>query len=225
MAYQQARIAPSILAADFTQLGEAIRVVEETGVDLLHIDVMDGVFVPNITMGPFIVEAVRRVTNLHLDVHLMIVQPERYIKAFADAGADTICIHVEATTHVHHTLQEIQKLGCRTGIALNPHTPEVMVRELLGLVDLVNVMTVNPGFGGQTFLTQMMSKVARLKAMAGDIRREIDIEVDGGINEETAPTAVQAGANILVAGTSVFQHPAGIPSGIHSLRASLASQD
>jgi ribulose-phosphate 3-epimerase len=216
-------IAPSILAADFTRLGEQVRRAQEAGADLIHIDVMDGRFVPNITMGPLVVEAVRRVTDLPLDVHLMIVEPERHVEAFAAAGADAITVHLETSPHLHRTLGQIKEAGCKAGVALNPHSRAHTLTDIMDIVDRINVMTVNPGFGGQSFLTGMMSKVADLRAMIGDARRPIDIEVDGGINFDTAMTAAQAGANILIVGTYIFQHPDGIGRGIDALREALDS--
>lgn len=224
VSFREVKIAPSILAADFTKLGQEVMDAEAGGADLFHIDVMDGRFVPNITMGPLVVKAIRRVTKLPLDVHLMIVEPERYIQTFADAGADIISIHIEASPNLHRSLEMIRKAGCKVGIALNPHTPASALSEILTMVDLVNVMTVNPGFGGQSFIMDTKSKIAELRAMIGDIQGDIDIEVDGGINEETATHAVQAGANILVSGSSVFKHPDGISSGITAIRQTLAQE-
>lgn len=221
MGIQKIQIAPSLLAADFARLQDEIQAVEAGGANLIHIDVMDGRFVPNITMGIVVVEAVRRVTKLPLDVHLMIVEPERYVQAFADAGADMISVHYEASPNLHRTLQMIGDAEVRAGLALNPHTSAEMAREVLDLVDYVNVMTVNPGFGGQQFLPTMLPKMARLLAMANEQGRQIDIEVDGGISEETIVAAVEAGANMLVAGTVIFQHPQGPAAGIAALRSRL----
>lgn len=221
MGIQKVQIAPSLLSADFARLKEEIEAVEAGGANMIHIDVMDGRFVPNITMGVVVVEAVRRVTRLPLDVHLMIVEPERYVKAFTDAGADMISVHYEASPHLHRTLQMINDAKLRAGLALNPHTTADSAREVLDLVDYVNIMTVNPGFGGQQFLPTMLPKIARLLAMANEQGRQVDIEVDGGINEETAIAAVEAGANILVAGTVIFQHPKGAAAGIEALRSRL----
>lgn len=208
------KIAPSILAADFTKLGEEVIAAQHGGADLLHIDIMDGRFVPNISMGMMIVEAIRNITNLPLDVHLMIVEPEKYIQQFADAGANLISVHVEASPHLHRTLQQIRDLGCQVGVAINPHTPAAALSEIIADVDLVNVMTVNPGFGGQKFIESMPHKIAELRSM----NQNVDIEVDGGINTDTVSRAIQSGANVLVAGTSLFKHKEGIKAGIDELR-------
>jgi ribulose-phosphate 3-epimerase len=215
-------IAPSVLAADFTRLGEQVTEALNAGAHLLHVDIMDGRFVPNITFGPLMVEALRRITDAPLDVHLMIVEPERYIKQFADAGATNITVHLEACPHLHRTLQQIKELGCRAGVAINPHTPAHALDEVISMVDLINVMTVNPGFGGQTFINETTSKIARLRAMVNDRQSTVDIEVDGGINIETAPYAIQAGANILIVGTAVFGHPHGVTTGVKQMIASIA---
>lgn len=224
VSFREVKIAPSILAADFTRLGEQVKAAADNGADWFHIDVMDGRFVPNISMGPFIVEAMRRVTDLPLDVHLMIVEPERFVQSFADAGANHITVHVEASPHLHRSLQLIRDAGCKVGVAINPHNPAILISEIITMVDLVTVMTVNPGFGGQSFIKDMKSKIAELRAMIGNVRGHIDIEVDGGINPDTAPHAVQAGANVLIAGTSVFQHPSGVKAGIMELRESLSRE-
>jgi ribulose-phosphate 3-epimerase len=198
------QIAPSILAADFTRLGEQIKDAETAGADLIHIDVMDGSFVPNITMGPLIVEAARRVTGLPLDVHLMIVEPERHIEVFAKSGASRITVHHEASPNLHRTLTEIHELGCKAGVAINPHSPALLLSEVLPLLDQINVMTVNPGFGGQTFLPETLPKIAELRRMINEANREIDIEVDGGIDEGTIKTAADAGANVMIVGSAFF---------------------
>ncbi len=210
-------IAPSLLAADFTRLGDQIREAADAGAGWFHIDVMDGRFVPNITMGPFIVEAVRRATDNPLDVHLMMFEPERYVQAFANAGATTISVHYEASPNLHRTLQLIREAGCRAGVAINPHTPANALEAILSMIDVINVMTVNPGFGGQTFMSEMMPKVAQLRALTLDRHQHIDIEVDGGINPETIPAAIQAGANVLIIGTAIFSHPGGITTAMHEL--------
>ena len=218
MSYHRVIIAPSILAADFTRLGDQVKEAADAGADMFHIDIMDGRFVPNISMGPMVVEAVKRVTNLPLDVHLMIVEPERYVKTFIDAGASSLSVHLEASPHLHRTLQSIREAGCRAGVAINPHSPALLLHEIIGMVDIINVMTVNPGFGGQSFLPEAMPKIAQLKAMAGDRHSPVDIEVDGGINLETVSAAVESGANVLVIGTAIFNHPAGITAGLRQIR-------
>lgn len=197
-------IAPSILSADFARLGEEVAAVERAGADWIHVDVMDGRFVPNITLGPPIVKALRRATKLPLDVHLMIVEPERYVDAFAEAGADTITIHVEACVHLHRTLSYIRSLGKRAGVTMNPSTPEDSIRYVLEVCDQVLVMSVNPGFGGQSFIPEMLPKVAAIREMIDEHNPAIDLEIDGGITEVTARDAVAAGARVLVAGNAVF---------------------
>jgi ribulose-phosphate 3-epimerase len=198
------RIAPSILSADLGKLADEIRDAERAGADWIHVDVMDGRFVPNITLGPIVVAAARRVTSLPLDVHLMIVEPERYIEAFAEAGADSISVHVEASVHLQRTLAAIRGLGKRAGVVLNPHTPEESIRYVLGDVDLVLVMTVNPGFGGQAFLPAVLPKVAAIRKAIDDAGLAVDLEVDGGIGPKTVKQVVDAGARVLVAGNAVF---------------------
>lgn len=215
-------IAPSVMAADLTRLGEQVTEALDAGAHMLHVDVMDGRFVPNITFGPLMVEALRRVTDAPLDVHLMIVEPERYIKQFAQAGASTITVHIEATPHLHRAIEQIKEAGCRAGVAINPHTPAGAIEEVISMLDVINVMTVNPGFGGQSFIPATMSKIARLRAMVNDRQSNVDIEVDGGINLETAPYAIQAGANVLIVGTAVFGHPHGITTGVRQIQAAIA---
>jgi ribulose-phosphate 3-epimerase len=197
-------VAPSILSADFARLGEEVAAVESAGADWIHVDVMDGRFVPNLTIGPPVVKALRKVTKLPLDVHLMIVEPERYVDAFAEAGADTITIHVEACTHLHRTLCHIRSLGKRAGVTMNPSTSEESIRYVLEVVDQVLVMSVNPGFGGQSFIREQLTKVAAIRKMIDDRKLPIDLEIDGGITPDTAPDAIAAGARVLVAGNAVF---------------------
>ncbi|ADI27345.1 ribulose-phosphate 3-epimerase [Geobacillus zalihae] len=198
------RIAPSILSADFARLAEEIRSVEEGGADWIHVDIMDGHFVPNLTFGPPVVAAIRPVTKLPLDVHLMIADPDRYIPAFAKAGADVISVHVEACVHLHRTIHFIKEQGVKAGVVLNPHTPVEMIRHVIGDVDLVLLMTVNPGFGGQAFIPAVVPKIREVARMASEQNKEVDIEVDGGINAETARLCVEAGANVLVAGSAIY---------------------
>lgn len=199
------KIAPSILAADFTKLGEEIKEVEAAGADLIHIDVMDGHFVPNITMGPPVVEAIRSITELPLDVHLMIENPDQYIEAFAKAGADYMTVHVEASPHLHRTLDEIKKQGIKSGVVLNPATPAESIKYVLDNIDMVLLMTVNPGFGGQSFIHSVLPKITEVRNMGLKHGVQFDIEVDGGINPETARLCKEAGATVLVAGSSIFQ--------------------
>ena len=200
-------IAPSILSADFAKLGEEVRAVDEAGADWIHVDVMDGHFVPNITIGPLIVQAIRPVTTKPLDVHLMIAPADPYIEAFAKAGSDIISIHAEAGAHLHRSLQAIRALGKRAGVVINPATPVSAIEHVIDMVDLILLMSVNPGFGGQAFIRPVVEKVRAVKALVAD--RPIDIEIDGGITAETAPLVVAAGANALVAGNAVYK---GLPA-------------
>jgi ribulose-phosphate 3-epimerase len=200
-------IAPSILSADFGRLADEVRAAERGGADWIHVDVMDGRFVPNITLGPPIVKAIRAATSLPVDVHLMIEEPERYVEDFARAGADGISVHVETCVHLHRTLQHIHHVGKRAGVVLNPSTSETTLAYVMGEADLVLVMSVNPGFGGQSFIADVLPKVRRIRAMVQASGRAIDIEIDGGIAPGTAALATAAGARVLVAGSAVFGHP------------------
>ena len=201
---QAIRVAPSILSADFAKLGEEVRAVTEAGADYIHIDVMDGHFVPNITIGPAVVEALRPHSDLPFDVHLMISPVDLYVQAFADAGADIITVHPEAGAHLHRTVQLIKSHGKKAGVALNPATPVEAVEQVMGEVELVLVMSVNPGFGGQKFIPSTLCKIEALRRMIDAGKRDIDLEVDGGVNFETAPQAIAAGADVLVAGSAAF---------------------
>lgn len=196
------KISPSVLSCDFSKMGEEITQLIDSGADYIHFDVMDGHFVPNITIGPPIVAALRRYCSVPMDVHLMLDNPEEYIESFADAGADIITVHIEATNHAHRLIQQIKDIGCKAGIVLNPATPENRIEFLVEDIDMVLVMTVNPGFGGQKFIPDMLRKIKAIRAMIGDR----DLEVDGGIDEHTAPEVVKAGANVLVAGSYVFNN-------------------
>jgi len=207
MANAHVRIAPSLLAADFARLGEEVRTVEAAGADWLHLDIMDGHFVPNISFGPVVVQALRRHCGLPFDVHLMIAPADPYLEAFAKAGADLISVHPEAGPHLHRTLQTIRSLGKRAGVVLNPATPVSAVEHVLDLCDLILVMSVNPGFGGQSFLESQLPKIATLRRMIAASGREIALQVDGGITAATAPRCIAAGADVLVAGTAVFGAP------------------
>jgi ribulose-phosphate 3-epimerase len=198
------KIAPSILSANFARLGDDIKDVERGGADYIHVDVMDGHFVPNITIGPLIVEAIRPITKLPLDVHLMIENPDQYIEAFAKAGADIITVHVEACTHLHRTIQQIKAQGVKAGVVLNPHTPVSIIQHVLEEIDLVLLMTVNPGFGGQSFIHSVIPKIKQVASMIEERKLQVEIEVDGGVNSETAKLCIEAGANVLVAGSAIY---------------------
>lgn len=212
------KIAPSILSADFARLGEQVKEAEAAGADYIHIDCMDGHFVPNITVGPLVVEAVRGVTKLPLDVHLMIEAPERYIARFAKAGADIITVHFEACTHLHRTVQEIEDFDVRAGVAINPATPISSIEEIIEYAHLLLIMTVNPGFGGQEFIKGMLPKIKRLREILDSRGLRLELEVDGGITPEIAPKVVSAGADVLVAGKAIFQAKEGIADSIRRIR-------
>jgi ribulose-phosphate 3-epimerase len=206
---KKVRIAPSILSADFARLGEEVRAVTAAGADYIHIDVMDGHFVPNLTIGPAVVKALRPHSDLPFDVHLMISPVDPYIPQFAEAGADIITVHPEAGPHVHRSIQLIKSLGKKAGASINPGTPAEVLNDIIGMLDLVLVMSVNPGFGGQAFIDRSLDKVRAIRTRLDASGRDIDLEVDGGINTETAPAVIEAGANVLVAGTATFEGGAG----------------
>ena len=212
------KLAPSILAADFARLGEQVREAEQAGADRIHVDVMDGQFVPNISMGPVVVKALRPITSLPLEVHLMIEQPIRFLDAFAEAGADSLLVHVENAANLHRTVQHIKALDKKAGVVLNPATSPVAVAEILPDVDLILVMTVNPGFGGQKFIANMVDKVRRVRRMIDQTKRVIELEVDGGIDAETTTQVVAAGARVLVAGSAIFGAADGVAAAMNRLR-------
>ena len=215
------RLLPSLLAADFARLGEQVRAAEEAGADALHLDVMDGLFVPNLSFGLPVIAAVRRVTRLPLDVHLMIERPERYLDDFVAAGADWLTVHVEGAVHLHRTLSRIRELGARAGVTLNPATPAAALEEALDVADLVLVMTVNPGFGGQRFIDSQLRKIAALRAMIDDRHARADLSVDGGVNAENVASVVAAGADLIVAGSAVFNERQSVAEAVAALRAGM----
>jgi ribulose-phosphate 3-epimerase len=215
------KLAPSILAADFARLGEQVAEADRAGADRIHVDVMDGQFVPNISMGPLVVQAIRPVTRLPLEVHLMIVEPDRFLDAFARAGADSLLVHQEGAANLHRSVQHIKSLGKKAGVVINPATPAAVLEEIILDVDLVLVMTVNPGFGGQEFIPHTLGKIRRVRRMIDQVRPECELEVDGGIEPHTAPQAVEAGARVLVAGSAIFRAPQGVAAGMQQLRAGL----
>ena len=219
----QIKISPSILSANFARLGEHVKEAEDAGVDYIHVDVMDGHFVPNITIGPLIVKALRPVTKLPLDVHLMIENPERYIEDFAKAGADIITVHQETCPHLHRTVQQIHNLGIRAGVSLNPSTPASTLDEIIAEVDLILVMSVNPGFGGQSYIHSCTGKIQKLRSMLNACGSSADLEVDGGVNVDTVCEVIGAGANAFVAGSSVFNDKQSVAENVRLLREKIDS--
>ena len=211
-------LAPSILSADFTQLGQQVQAVEQAGCDWIHVDIMDGHFVPNMSMGVLALEACSRVTDLPLDVHLMVKEPEKFIDIFARAGADHLSVHVEATPNLHRLLQRIEQNGCKAGVVINPGTPAILLEPVLHMVHTVLVMTVNPGYGGQQFIPETLPKITELREMLDNVNPTAMIQVDGGISAKTLPRVLEAGAQVFVAGNAVFHHPDGIRGGIRALK-------
>ena len=221
---RQIKIAPSILSADFSRLGDQVAEAERGGADAIHIDIMDGNFVPNITMGPVVVEAIRRYTNLPFDLHLMIDAPDRYIADFAAAGADTITVHAEACVHLHSVVQRIRAASKRPSVAISPATPVSALEEIIADLDQALVMTVNPGFGGQAFIEAMLGKISRVRAMIEERGLDTDLQVDGGISAATAAAVARAGANVLVAGSAVYNDRMSVADAIAAIRASAAGE-
>jgi ribulose-phosphate 3-epimerase len=223
VAGRKIKLAPSILSADFSRLGEQVKEVVRAGADYIHIDVMDGHFVPNITVGPLVVKAVRGLTKLPLDVHLMITRPENYIARFAEAGADILTVHVEACPHLHRTVQQIRDLKVKAGVAINPATPLVSIEEIIPLVDLVLLMSVNPGFGGQKFIPESLGKIQALREAMDDDRLKAELEVDGGIGQDNIAAIVKAGAGVIVAGAAVFNNKESATKALQGLRKAAAA--
>src|SRR5580658_8455956 len=215
------KLAPSILAADFTRLGEQVMEAEKAGADRIHVDIMDGHFVPNLSMGPPIVKSLRPITKLPLETHLMITDPDLFVDAFAEAGSDSLLVHWEGNCNLHRTVQRIKALGKKAGVVINPATPALVLEDIITDVDLVLVMTVNPGFGHQKFISSMLTKIAKVRELIDQLHPGCELELDGGIDSHTAPLGVAAGANVLVAGSSVFGDPAGVAAAMERLRASL----
>ena len=215
------KLAPSILAADFARLGEQVKEAEKAGADRIHVDVMDGHFVPNLSIGAVVVQSLRPITRLHLETHLMISDPDLYLEEFAEAGSDSLLVHWEGNNNLHRTVQRIKALGKRPGIVINPATPAIVLKEILPDVDQVLVMTVNPGFGGQHFIATTVPKIRRVRQMIDEIKPGCDLEVDGGIDPKTAPLTVEAGANVLVAGSAIFNAKEGIAAAMQRLQAAV----